>query len=163
MGADGARAVRPGAAQPELEAGAHVRSAPMGDAVGADRLERAHEGAVGVGRARPDKALVEVGVEVDRAGPDHPAREVEAARGGAGGLDRGDAALLDDEVEEHEAGGVRDRPGRRRVDEAGRHAGAGEGEAGLAQGIQRIGHRAASAVADLPAKQRAYPAARRER
>ena len=46
---------------------AHIGDRPVGLAVGPDRGERAHEGAVGVGGAGADVALVEVGVHVDEA------------------------------------------------------------------------------------------------
>ena len=53
---------------------------PVGVAVGRHRVERAHEGAVGIGPARPDVALVDVGVHVDEGRPDHAAVEVEPRR-----------------------------------------------------------------------------------
>ena len=73
MGADRDRAVGEGAAQAELEARPQVRSAPMGAAVALDGRDGGREAAVRIRGARPDVALVEMGVDVDQPGPDLPA------------------------------------------------------------------------------------------
>ena len=69
---------------------AHVFGRPVGRPVGADRVERAHEGAVGVGLARPDVALVEMGVHVDEGRPDHAADRGRAAASSVSAAGRGD-------------------------------------------------------------------------
>jgi hypothetical protein len=60
-------------------AGAGLRRS-SGGAVGADGGQRAHETAVGIGAARPDMALVEMGVHVDEGGKDHGAAHVDGDR-----------------------------------------------------------------------------------
>ena len=103
VGAERAAAVGEGAAQAELGARADVVGGPARLAVARRRLERAGEAAVGIGGARPDLALVEVGVQVDGAGPDHPALERHAAGALGGGVVRGhgrEAAVLEHEVQQ---------------------------------------------------------------
>ena len=71
VGAERGGAVRVGGAEREIHAATNVFRAPARYAIASDRLERGHERAVGVGRARPDVALVDMGVAVDegRAAP----------------------------------------------------------------------------------------------
>jgi hypothetical protein len=135
VGADGPRPVGVGAAERELHARRHVAGRPVRLAVATDGLQRAHEAAVGVAGARPDVALVEVGVHVHRARPDDPAGEVDPARASRSGRvvggDARDAAVRQREVEQQEAVVVPLRRRRaRRLGQAGRHAGADEGGAG---------------------------------
>jgi hypothetical protein len=73
MRADGDGAMRMGAAQGEVGAGSDVGLGPGGVAVGHHALDGAGEVAGGVGAARPDMALVEMGVAVHQAGPELPA------------------------------------------------------------------------------------------
>ena len=65
MGPDRLRAVRVGAAQRELHALGDIQCIPACGAILAGGIERAHEGAVGIGLARPDMTLVDMGVTVD--------------------------------------------------------------------------------------------------
>jgi len=60
-------AMRVGRAQREIHAPRHVLGAPARHPVGAGGVERAHEAAVGIGFARPDMALVDMGVAIDEA------------------------------------------------------------------------------------------------
>jgi antitoxin CcdA len=80
MGADRHRAVRMSAAQGELHPCLDILRRPVGPPVTLHGLECLPEAAVRVGGARPDVALVEMGVHVDEAGQDQPAGEI----GGAG-------------------------------------------------------------------------------
>ena len=73
--------------------------------VGMGRREGAGEGAVRVLGARPDVALVEMGVQIDEARPDLAAVLVDHARAGVGrhlarGPQRGDPAILDRDVDQ---------------------------------------------------------------
>ena len=134
MGADQRRAVGEGRAKREIHAAADVGGGPVGGTVGGDRTERAHEGAVGIGAARPDVALVEMGVHVDEGRPDHAGVEIEPRHAGdaAGGGDGLDAALGDDDVDPAEALGVGLGPG---VGEE--HA----GDRGVGENVARqVGH-----------------------
>ena len=78
----------------------------------AGRVERAHEGAVGIGLARPDMALVDMGVAVDEAGQHDAAGEVDGAGGSARSCARamrGDLAVGDGDVGQRETVGVERR------------------------------------------------------
>ncbi|MPL60722.1 hypothetical protein SDC9_06283 [bioreactor metagenome] len=108
MGADPARAMRPGTAQRELHPRAHILGRPVRHPVGADGGQRALERAVGVRRARPDMALVEMRVHVDEGRKDHLAGHVHHGRVGRhrrddpairdGQVDLGQVALLSEEA-----------------------------------------------------------------
>ena len=109
MGADGAGAVREGAAERELHAVAHVIGTPGHMPVALHGLDRGREAAVKAGGPRPDMALVEMRVHVDRAGPDHAALEVDG--GGVWGcwmvtVYGGKAAVLDRDVEQKQPVGI---------------------------------------------------------
>jgi hypothetical protein len=54
----------------KFHAPAHIFARPVGAPVGADRRDGAARRPVGIGGARPDMALVEMGVDVDKARPD---------------------------------------------------------------------------------------------
>ena len=85
VGADRRGAVGIGAAQGEIEPGAHVGRVPAARAVAFHRLQRAHETAVGVGRARPDMALVQMGMDVHIGRPDLAAVQVHRRKRRASG------------------------------------------------------------------------------
>ena len=99
VGADRPRAVREGGAKRELHSPAHVRGGPAGGAIGGDRQPGGVGGAVRIGGAGPDLALVEVGVQVDEGGKDHRAPHVHAFARRPGD----DPSSLDGEVEGREA------------------------------------------------------------
>ena len=80
MRADRLGAVRVGAAQRELHALRDVGCVPARGAVLAGRIERAHEGAVGIALARPDMALVDMRVAVDEGRQHDAAGEVDRRR-----------------------------------------------------------------------------------
>ena len=84
MGAHRLGAVGVGAAQREIHAARDVVGVPARGAVLAGGIERAHEGAVGIGLARPDMALVDMGVAVDEAGQHDAAGEVDRRAAAAG-------------------------------------------------------------------------------
>ena len=79
--ADRARAVRVSAAKAELHAPAHVLGSTSAPRDRHDRARGAQRTAVGIRRARPDMALVEMGVEIDEARPDLAAGELDARLG----------------------------------------------------------------------------------
>ena len=108
VGADRPRAVGEGRAERELHPAANVRCGPAGRAVGGDREPRGVGGAVRIGGARPDLALVEMGVQVHERGEDHRALHLHALARPS----RDDPSSLDGEIEGREA--------PRRPDEAGR-------------------------------------------
>ncbi len=124
MGPDRLGAVRVGAAQRELHALRDVQRIPACGAILADGIERAHEGAVGIGLARPDMALVDMGVAVDE-GRQHDASGKIDGAGGSGLLAaRGNGCYLavgDRDVGQREAVGVeaRDKTRRQRAMNAG--------------------------------------------
>jgi len=80
MGAQCHRAVRKGAAQREIHASRQVVGRPVHQPVGIRRVQRAHERAIRVGHARPDMALVDMGMAVDEARQHDPAGKVDRAR-----------------------------------------------------------------------------------
>jgi hypothetical protein len=82
------------AAQPELEPRLDVGGGPVGRPVGDVGLDGALEGAVRVLCARPDVALVQMGVEVDEAGPDLPALQRDAGAALRRGAEGGDGPSL---------------------------------------------------------------------
>ena len=92
MRAHSRRAMGIGAFQAKLHPRADILRGPVGVIV-AHRGQRAHERAVGVGRARPDMALVQVGVHVGETGQHHRAGHLHvlAAR-------FGDPAVLDPDI-----------------------------------------------------------------
>ena len=95
------------AAEREIHAGADILRRPVRFPVGADVVESAHEGPVRVLAARPDVALVEMGVNVDEARQHDPAVEIEARQiaveaRGAGRHNGGDASVLDADIDERE-------------------------------------------------------------
>ena len=85
MGADRAAAVGVSAAQREIHAGAHVVGVPVCLAVGRHRHAGARMGAVRIGVARPDMALVDVGVAVDEARQHDPAAKIDGRQSGVAG------------------------------------------------------------------------------
>ena len=95
MGADSADAVCISAAEGELHSRGNVLGSPEGCPVGACRCQSTEEGAVGIGRAANDMALVEMSVHVDEARPHDAARYIDAVRSRARGLDRADNPVLD--------------------------------------------------------------------
>ena len=103
VGADGGGAVGVGGAEREFHAGGDVGGGPVARAVIGNGLHRVGEGAGGVGLARPDVALVEVGVHVGEGGDEDAACRVEVARRAACRLHPGDAALREGDVEKGEA------------------------------------------------------------
>ena len=110
MGADGAGAVGVGRAQREVHAGAYVVGRPVRRPVRPHALQRAHERAVGVRRAAPDVALVEMGVHVGEAGQRHRALHVQPV---AGGL-VGEAPVADGQREGREVAVPTEEAGRHR-------------------------------------------------
>jgi hypothetical protein len=100
MRADRGDAARVGRRHAEIEARFDVGRVPMRLAVLHRRGQRAEERAVHVRITRPDMALVEMGVDVDRAGPHHRRFEVgpQIDGGGPGGEDIGDLAVLDHQI-----------------------------------------------------------------
>ena len=94
------RAMRIGAFEPELHAGAQVARAPI-LAIELAGQERRGEVPVRVSSTRPDMSLVEMGVHIRESGQDDPAVEVEK-RGrildrGRSRRERGDPPVLDEE------------------------------------------------------------------
>ena len=111
MGAHGAGAVGVGAGETEGHARPHVLRRPAGGAVRRHRFQRAGERAVRVRRARPDVALVQMGVHVRERGQRHRALQVQPVRRGL----VGERAVADVErgrdevaVAPEQAGGHRD-------------------------------------------------------
>ncbi len=110
MGAHRAGAVGVGAAEGELHARGDVRRAPTGASIGGDPIERGGEGAVRVGGARPDLALVDMGMGVDEQRQNDPAAKWKTgnvlhpcAGARARGGDGADAILLDQKIDPGEA------------------------------------------------------------
>ncbi len=68
MRADGAGSMRVCAAEREIHARPHIRRRPVRLPVAAGVLQPAHEGAIRIAPPRPDMALVEMGVHIDKAG-----------------------------------------------------------------------------------------------
>jgi hypothetical protein len=133
MGADRTGAVGKGGFQRKAHPGAHVGGMPVGLPVGSHGGQRAHEGAVGIGSARPDVTLVEVGVALGETREDDAALHVEAgqavfSRYGAGRQDGDNPALRDGQVDAREALTVGCQ--RRCIDETARHAGIEQAEGG---------------------------------
>jgi len=87
-----------GGAQRELEPGRDIGIGP-GRAIGRGAGQRAVEIAGGVGGARPDLAFVEMGMAIDRAGPDLAAIEARPGRRRAGRRDGRDPAVIHLEVD----------------------------------------------------------------
>jgi hypothetical protein len=139
VGADRDRAVGEGAAQPELEAGAHVVGRPVGFAIGAHRRERRVEGAVGIGGARPDVTLVQVRVQVDQPRPDLAAVLVDQGRACRRGraprrAHSHDTAVLDVEIDQRQLiAGI----GEVAIQQAERHARVGDAQLGAFDQSQR--------------------------
>ena len=95
MGADCHRAVGIGAAQREVHAPGDVLGCAVAPAVFGGSGKSALEGAVRILRARPDVALVQVGMHVHQARPHHAAVEISAVRslpGRSSRMDLGDPA-----------------------------------------------------------------------
>ena len=130
MRADRDGAVGEGAAQPEVEAGAHVLGRPVGLAVGARRLERGVKSAVGIGGARPDVPFVQVGVQVDQARPDLAAVLVDQGgvtrvRRAPRRADPGNPAALDVQIDQRQLpAGI----GEVAIEQTERHARVGDFE-----------------------------------
>ena len=105
VGAHQRRAVGVGGAEREIHAPRDVVGAPVLLAVVLHGIERAGECAVGIGPARPDVALVDVGMHVDEARPHHAAVEVELgqSRASPGRVDALDRAVLDRDVGANQA------------------------------------------------------------
>jgi hypothetical protein len=103
MGANGARAVSIGAAQTEAHAVSDVLRRPMRRPVGGNGEPCRGVASVGVGRARPDMRLVEMGVDVSETGPHHAAVDIDrrAADPAAGRRDPRNQPALDGDVEPH--------------------------------------------------------------
>ena len=103
MRADRRSAVRIGTSQREVEPPVNIVMAPtllsirMGGIQGGDELT------VGIPGARPNMALVEVGMEVDQARPNLPAVEIDAAHQGSGRGDAVNDAVRDRDVDDHKA------------------------------------------------------------
>ena len=109
MGPDRLGAVRVGAAQRELHALGDIQRVPACGAILADGIERAHEGAVGIALARPDMALVDMGVAVDEGRQHDAAGKVDGAGRQRPALPRGNGCYLavgDRDVGQREAVGV---------------------------------------------------------
>ncbi|MEO1250047.1 MAG: hypothetical protein AAFW76_09435 [Pseudomonadota bacterium] len=75
MGADRDGAVGVGAAEREIHAPGDILGIPVGGAVLAHGGQGREAGAVGIGLARPDVALVDVGVAIDEPGEDDAAAQ----------------------------------------------------------------------------------------
>jgi hypothetical protein len=118
------------AAQPELEAGAHVIGRPVGLAIGPYRVERRGEGAIGIGRARPHVALVQMRVQIDQSRPDLSPVLIDQAGTfrrwpAARRLIPADPAVLDVKVDQREpVAGI----GEVALEQAERHARAGDAQ-----------------------------------
>ena len=101
----------------------HVVFGPVLVPVGVRRRHRGCEGAIRVRGARPDVALVEMGVQVDQARPDLAAVLIDDVRAGlrrdvARRPQGGDPAILDGEIDQHLLAVARQRG----VDQAAPHA-----------------------------------------
>ncbi len=101
VGADGDRAVGIGGAQAELETRLDVGVGPALAVRGA-ASQGAEEIARGIVVPWPDMALVQMGMAINRAGPELPAIEARPLRRGAERGDGGDAAMRDLQVEAHQ-------------------------------------------------------------
>ena len=108
MGADGAGSVRVGAAEPELHPGAEVAGRPVGVAVVRHGLRGGPERAVGIRRAGPDMADVEMGVDVGKTRPHLPAVDIAVAGLDISGgpRDVGYATVRDGNVDSRETLGI---------------------------------------------------------
>ena len=118
------RAVRPAAPDAELHAAADVVGRPARGAVRRHGADRAVERAVPVLGALPRVALVEMGVDVDQAGPELAVRQIDARLGAFPGFRRhhgGDSSVAYDNVDGRQPVG-RDRHARRELaQERARH------------------------------------------
>ena len=96
-------AVRIGAADPKAHACGDVCCRPMRGPIGGDCGQRRRVPSVGVGAARPDMPLVEMGVDVGKAWPYHATVEIDrrAFLAGAGWRNPHDPAAFDGKVEPH--------------------------------------------------------------
>ena len=79
--ADGARAVSIGAFQRESHPRPHILSGPVGLAVLANGCQGAGKRAIGIGLARPDMPLVEMGVHVREGWQHHATAHIDAGVG----------------------------------------------------------------------------------
>ena len=115
-----------GALQAELHALAHVLLGPSRRPIARGRTGGAQEAAVRVGRARPDVALVEMGVDVDEARPDQAAAQRRRlCRSAADRRQPGDPPVADLEIQSHQSLEV-GRAGQVTVDQAALRAGIGQ-------------------------------------
>ena len=114
VGADGRDTVMLCRLEREIHARRDVPGGPVRLAVLADILQRAGEGAVRVGAARPDMALVQMRVGLDEGGEEDATVEVDHLRGRTGGcgsrFDRSDPAPFDRDVDQREFVVMRTRP-----------------------------------------------------
>jgi hypothetical protein len=112
MRPDRAGPVGEGAAQGEIHPGADVVGRPVGRAVLSGLHQSAHEGAVGIRPPRPDMALVEMGVDVDKSGQHDSAIEIDSVALGiearrAGGENGCDAPAFNRNVDEAQSLSIR--------------------------------------------------------
>ena len=107
----GGRAMRPGAAQGEIHAPLHIGRRPIGSAVLTHGHQGTQPGAIRVFLARPDMALVEMGMQIDK-GRQHNAmveiNVIRPKRGAACGTNAGDLAVgnLDIDQNKRTRGGL---------------------------------------------------------
>src|ERR1700722_19021875 len=102
---DRTRSMRIGAAQGELHPRRHIWRAPVGGPVSGDGGKRGAKRSVGIGDARPDMAVVEMGVGIDEKRQSNGAAERQAGRlqsgkTGAGRDNRADAPFVDQQIDQ---------------------------------------------------------------
>ena len=124
MRADRGCPMRIGALERKLHAALDIPGAPMRETIRPDRRQRAGEGSVRIGRARPDMTFVEMGVRIDEqwqrdGAGERQSRQVGGERALARWSDRGDPAVGDNDIDKRQA--LRIGRGERLVEQRARN------------------------------------------